>query len=157
MAFSEPWVALAETSTGHLIVPCGRDAGAALAAVAHWRAQVAAGVPMDPYRVCAGAAVVDPAGAVVESWGSVPTPGGRARWLPLLRLREVAPCRGCGELRWPGCWVAFDLDGCSGCVPAAEVHDPRVWPSEPARPAALGRRAVSATSAPAVTYQRHTG
>jgi len=130
---SEPWVALAECATGHLVVPCHRNAGHARAVVSRWEALHVAGLSATAAGVMVGAAVVDPAGEVVEGWGSCPVPGS-PRWPPLRRLADPATCPRCLVRRWPGCWVAVRLDGCSACLPAVEMADPRVWPSEPALP-----------------------
>ena len=140
----EPWSALAEVSTGHLLTPCHRSSAHAHSVVEHWRALVDAGLRFDPFRVMVGAAVVDPSGVIVAHWGCCPTPGA-PRWSPLMRLRDPAVCTRCRARRWPGCWVAVDLGGCSRCVPAVEAADPRVWPGEPPEPVV---EALSGRSAP---------
>ncbi len=127
-------MALAETNVGHLVVPCSRNAGQAMAVVAHWRALAEAGLTVDALHTVVGGAVVDPAGNVVESWGSVPVPGGRSRWSPLSRLRDWAACLACGVDRWPGCWVDAALEGCGVCLPGADDADPRPWPNDPPEP-----------------------
>jgi hypothetical protein len=138
MGISEPWVALAETGTGHLVVPCGRDAARATAIVGYWAALTELGRPIDAQRMCVGAVVVNPDGHAVQGWGDQPTPGGRPRWEPILKLREVTTCRRCAQLRWPGCWMRLDLVGCALCLPATdEQRDPRPWPPDPPRPAGL--------------------
>lgn len=126
---AEPWVALAETNTGHLMVPCGRNRQHALDTVARWRALAERDMQVDPHRVVVGAAVVDPRGEVVESWGSVPVPGGEPRWVTLHRLMTPQTCA-CGSERPPGAWVTRGSDGCVECLPEREAHDPRPWPVE---------------------------
>lgn len=130
---AEPWVAVAETSTGHVVTRCGRNYAHAVELVEHWEALHHAGLLFDAARDVVGAAVVDPHGAVVQSWGSVPVPGGPPRWSALLRLMVEQDCRECGAPRWPGCWVGLHVQGCGECLPARELDDPRPWPAEPSR------------------------
>lgn len=141
---TEPWSALAEVNTGHLLIPCHRNRAHAHKVIERWRALVDAGLRFDPFRVVVGAAVVDPSGVVVAHWGCVPVPGA-PRWSSLVRLADPAVCVRCRARRWPGCWVAVDLRGCSRCLPAVEAADPRVWPGEPPEPVV---EALSGRSAP---------
>lgn len=135
---AEPWVALAESSTGHLVVPCGRNAERAHRVVDNWRALVESGQLVDRFREVVSAAVVNPRGEIVSSWAvggaALPTPGGEPRWRNLHRLLEAQDCRGCGAPRWPGCWVTREVNGCGVCLPQAETADPRRWPPEPSAP-----------------------
>lgn len=139
---AEPWVALGETNTGHAAIRCGRSRETAAALVARWAAVTAAmgpGMPDPSGRVVVGAALVDPQGRVVDSWGDEPVPGGAPRWRELRRLLVASTCARCRAERWVGCWVAADGDGCAECLPAAEVADPRLWPSDPIEPAELAK------------------
>lgn len=148
-ALSEPWAALAETNTGHLVSLQGRNSGAALAVVKHWEALAALGQMLD-MRVIVGAALVNPAGEVREGWGSIPLPGGPARWAPITRLREPMQCTQCHRQRWVGCWVDLTGQGCAECMPAREADDPRVWPLDPPEPSTgavtVARIAAAASS-----------
>lgn len=135
-----PWVALAECNTGQFIVPCGTDPAAAAAAVRRWRS-IAESEQREPSgRRIVGAAVVDPHGDIVSSWalntreGHTPNVGGPPRWTPLMRVSQATECGQCHTVRWPGCWMAPDLDGCAQCMPADEVGDPREWPKDPLKP-----------------------
>jgi hypothetical protein len=138
----EPWVALAETNTGHLMVPCGRDADRAREIVARWHLIAQRGDTLDRngHQVIYGAAVVDPRGELDSAWklervGSVPDPHGLPRWTPLTVMSRWGRCLRCSAERWPGCYVAVRLDGCAECLPATETDDPRQWPPDPDRPA----------------------
>lgn len=134
---NEPWVALAETNVGHLMVPCGANMIYAREVATRWRLLTELGHGIGYAEAhCVGAAVVDPRGEVQECWrlpevGSVPVPGGPTRWAPLIRLQRWQTCLGCGERRWPGTWVVQGVTGCALCQPAREADDPRVWPVEP--------------------------
>ncbi len=133
----EPYVALAETNLGHVVVPCGRDVDQAREVVTRWRGLAEQGVSE---RRIYGAAVVGPRGEIVEAWklplcGSVPDPSGPPRWAPVRRINQAVSCIRCGVERWPGCYVALDQRGCSQCMPLDEGDDPRPWPGEGERPA----------------------
>lgn len=156
MTLGEPWVALAETSAGHVVHICGRRAEQAFARVGLWHAQAEAGRGIDELRICVGGAVVDPRGTVVDSWGSAPTPGGRSRWSPITRLREPAVCGRCRRARWTGCWVDLTLDGCAACLPAIEVDDPRPWPVDPPDPGQPLRSEPKPLTVPAALKPRRS-
>lgn len=149
MAPDEPWTAVAQTNTGLLIAPCGRDGARAVTTMNAWRSLTRLGQPIHPHAWAVGACVVDPDGRVKGSWGRAPQPGGTSIWAPLMRLARPEPtsCMECHQPRWPGCWVAVDMYGCSACLPPTETADPRRWPDEPDRPAAL--TAVGAKARPA--------
>jgi hypothetical protein len=153
---SEPWVALGESNTGHVVLRTGRNVEHAHALVGRWRAEHEQGIEQVGGRLILGGAVVAPSGEVVSGWGSVPEPGAAPRWSPLLRVLQTRPCGFCGAERWPGCWVgapvvsgqpssAWRVEGCHACLPEREQADPRVWPHEPAEPGAVpeGKRRPS--------------
>jgi hypothetical protein len=133
-SFTEPWAAVSETNVGHVVIPCGRNREHAMRLVERWRLLTEQGLPVDAHRVVVGAAVVNPQGVITDSWGSVPVPGGAPRWSTLRRTLVDATCMRCKTPRWPGCWVAPELEGCGVCLPALEVDDPRVWPADPPSP-----------------------
>jgi hypothetical protein len=158
---AEPWVALAETNTGHGVYRFGKDRDRAAAEVARWEAlaRVFGDRPDPSGRLVVGGALVDPHGGVVSGWGVVPVPGGISRWSKLRRLLEARECGRCGSPRWPGCWVAADLGGCAVCLPETEAADPRCWPADPTPPSGAAvvvraparrarPRAVAAVSGP---------
>lgn len=132
----EPWVALAESNAGHVIVPCGANEDYAREVVARWQvfAERGMGISGGGRVKAVGACVVDPRGEIHECWrldgGSFPEPGGAPRWVPLVSVKEWTTCTGCGARRAPGWWVTLDRSGCSACQPERERDDPREWPFE---------------------------
>lgn len=94
------------------------------------------GVSVDHYsrNTAVGLALVDPAGAVLESWGTGAPPDA-PRWVGLMRTGQYGGCTACHEPLWPSCW--HDRDGrCQSCVKASEpAGDPRpYWPVDPPKP-----------------------
>jgi len=136
----EPWVALAECNTGHLIVPCADNRRHAEQTVATWAALQRRGQHLDAVRRVYGGVVVSPVGELSQAWDDgagfgPPRPGGPTRWVPLRRMRERATCTGCGRECWAGCWLIEGLGGCAACQPEREAPDPRAWPPDPPDPA----------------------
>lgn len=140
MESNEPWVALAQTNVGLVIVPCNRNAEHAHDVAGKWRSLTRQGLPIKPHTWAVGASVIDPRGAITGQWGDAPRAGGTSRWVPLMMLQrpELVTCLECHGRRWQGCWMALDMHGCSRCLPTQEVHDPRRWPEEPPQPNAAG-------------------
>lgn len=139
MAPDEPWTAVAQTNIGLLVVPCNRDAAHAGSVVTKWQSLARSRQAIAASTYAVGACVVDPNGRVTGAWGRAPQPGGSSIWAPLMRISrsESTQCLACYQPRWMGCWVAVDMHGCSACLPPQEADDPRPWPEEPDRPAAL--------------------
>lgn len=133
----EPYAAIATCNIGTRVQLYGRNSARALEMVQRWQLLTGRGEPIDAPGIRAvSAAVVDPRGVVTSSWAvegaAVPVPGAPPRWAPLYRVASPTSCTGCGSVRWPGCWMLRDLDGCAECLPAREAADPRCWPVEPA-------------------------
>lgn len=123
-----PWVALLETTTGHVVSPSCRSRERAARVVERYRMAPPWGGGM-----VLGGAVIAPDGSALDTWGSVPVPG-RPRWEGIQRLSMWARCTGCGELRWPGSWVTVTAGRCAGCTRESETEDPRQWPPDPPHP-----------------------
>lgn len=120
------WRVLAETNAGHLSVPCGGNVGHGVRVMREWEIVTGAGRPVAVGgAMAAGAALFDPAGAVVVSFGFVPTPGVPA-WESLSRVSVWGSCPGCQAWLWPGRWVVTRGGRCRLCAP----EDGRVWPFE---------------------------
>jgi hypothetical protein len=125
---STPWNGLLETAAGQTICPAAANRAHAVRVFELYRANPL--VMFGPAIV--GGALIAPDGQVVDSWGSVPTPG-HPRWSPIRSLSEWQRCP-CGELRWPGSWVTVDGGRCPACRSAEETDDPREWPADPPYP-----------------------
>lgn len=119
------WLAVAETSIGHVVVPCGGNAGHGVSVVRRWELLAAAHHPIGSGDVRAyGAALFTPEGEAALTWGLCPDVGSPV-WEQLARVRDWCLCSGCSGYLWPGrwttraglCWI------CGG--------DGRPWPAEP--------------------------
>lgn len=123
----DAWLALADTYVGQVSVPCGGNAGHGVATLRRWASLSAQGWPITTAgAVAVGAALFDPDGMAVSSWGWDVEPG-RPWFATLSRLTEWCLCPGCGMYMWPGRWVTSDKK----CRLCTENADGRVWPNEP--------------------------
>lgn len=122
----DAWLALAETSIGHVSVPCGANAGHGVATVRRWEKLTGTGHVITITGASAvGAALFDPDGVAVMSWGWAVDPA-RPWFEPLQRVAEWGLCPGCGMYMWPGRWVTVEKM-CRLCTGDA---DGRPWPHE---------------------------
>lgn len=135
-----PWVVVAETNLGHLIVPGGASGDHVRKVNAHWRLLSGQGreVAMGGARAVAGC-VVDPAGVLLDCWGEGVVTPGSPRWVPITRVTSWLRCSACSEPLWPGCLVSTPGGRCVTCVARDEADDPREWPDEPRDPGMLLR------------------
>ena len=135
MVENAPWVALAETNAGHLVVPSGPNETHARDVTRRWRLIAERGNPIaNGGTFAVGAVVVGPDGVCSDAWGDAPTPGS-PRWAWSSRRSEWGKCSGCDRLFWPGCVTVGGQ--CQECVRARETADPRRWPSDPPYPGDL--------------------
>jgi hypothetical protein len=117
------WVALAETSAGQMVVPCGGNAGHGVYVLRFWEALTTHGMPVRSGGVEAlGASLLDPTGVALRSWGAPPALG-TPRWSPLRQASAWGEC-GCGSHIWPGRWVDVERGRCRWCCGG----DDRPWP-----------------------------
>lgn len=122
----EGWRVLAETNTGQLSVPCGGNAGHGVRVMRGWATLFEREWPIASGGVrAAGAALFDPDGVVIVSFGYVPEQGVPG-WEPLTRVTQWGSCAGCQMWLWPGRWVTTRGGRCRWCLP----DDNRVWPFE---------------------------
>jgi len=119
-----PWTVLLETAAGLTECPAGANRAHGEAVLRRYEQQ--GRIDFGPDVV--GGALFAPDGAVVTSWGSVPSPAG-PRWPAITRLPEWQRCPGCSSIRWPGSWVTVNGARCPDCQAPAEAADPRPWPA----------------------------
>lgn len=124
---NDAWLAVAETNTGQVTVPCGGNAGHGVSVMWNWELLAVGGQPIGNGGVRAiGGALFDPDGEAAMAWGWQPERGQPA-YEPIYQVQDWFTCPQCGMWVWPGRWVRVADRACRWCLSGT---DNRTWPVE---------------------------